>query len=180
MGHQIRTLMEQADIGGLLTGHVEIDEAYVGGRRSGGQRGRSAPGKTIVMGMKERGGRLAAQVIPDVRKDTLRDVVLQNVEPGSVVSTDELISYALLTGDGYTHGAVKHAAKEWSWYDYRTGNTFSTNSVEGFWRLFKASVRSTDIHVSAEKMPKYLAEFSYWSNHLAFGNAMFDLLISRV
>jgi transposase len=63
IGQQIRKLMEQADVGGLLTGRVEMDEAYVGGRRSGGKRGRGAPGKTIVMGMVERGGRMAAQVI---------------------------------------------------------------------------------------------------------------------
>lgn len=85
MGQQIRTLMEQADIGGLLTGHVEMEEAYVGGRRSGGKRGRGAPSKMIVMGMKERGGWIAARVIPDVRKDTLCHVVLKNLEPGSVV-----------------------------------------------------------------------------------------------
>jgi hypothetical protein len=62
--------------------------------------------------MAERGDRMAAQIVPDVRKETLRG------------------------------GAVKHAAKEWSWY-WRTSETFHTNSVEGFWRLFKASVRST-------------------------------------
>ncbi len=179
IGIQIRKLMEQADIGGLLTGHVEMDEAYVGGRRPG-KRGRGAAGKTIVMGMKERGGRVAAQVIPNVRKDTLRDVVLQNVEPGSIVSTDELMSYGLLTGDGFTHGAVKHGAKEWSYYDYRTGETFHTNSIEGFWKLFKNSVRSTHIHISGEKMPLYLAEFCYRTNHRQFGNGMFDLLLSRV
>jgi len=180
IGQQIRTLMEQADVGGLLTGHVEMDEAYVGGRRSGGKRGRGAPGKTIVMGMVERGGRIATQVIPDVRKNTLRDVVLENVEPGSVVSTDELMSYGLLTGDGFVHGSVKHGAKEWSYYDYRTGETFSTNTIEGFWKLFKASVRSTHIHISGEKMPKYLAEFAFRSNHRQFGNGMFDLLLSQV
>jgi transposase len=179
IGIQVRRLMEQADIGGLLTGHVEMDEAYVGGHRPG-RRGRGAAGKTIVMGMKERGGRIAAQVIPNVRKDTLRDVVLQNVEPGSVVSTDELMSYGLLTGDGFTHGAVKHGANEWSYYDYRTGETFHTNSIEGFWKLFKNSVRSTHIHISGEKMPLYLAEFCYRTNHRQFGNGMFDLLLSRV
>src|ERR1700726_682062 len=71
----------------------------------------------------EAGGRVAAQVIPDIRMKTLRDVVLENVAPGSVVSTDELMSYGLLTGDGFTHGAVKHGAKEWTYYDYRTGGT---------------------------------------------------------
>ncbi|MBV9858629.1 MAG: IS1595 family transposase [Alphaproteobacteria bacterium] len=178
IGQQIRKLMKEADVGGLLTGHVEMDEAYVGGRRSGGKRGRGAPGKTIVMGMIERdGGRMAAQVIPNVRKDTLRDVTLQNVEPGSVVSTDELMSYNLLSGDGYTHGRVSHAKGEWSWYDYRTKQTFHTNTVEGFWRLFKASVRSTHTHISPEKMPLYLAEFCYRSNHRASGNLMFDHLL---
>jgi transposase-like protein len=180
IGIQIRKLMESADIQGLLTGHVEMDEAYVGGRRSGGKRGRGAPGKAIVMGMKERGGRIAAQVIPDVRMATLRGVVLENVEPGAVVSTDELMSYGLLAGDGFVHGAVKHGAKEWSYYDYRTGETHSTNSIESFWHLFKASVRSTHIHLSREKLPLYLAEFCYRSNHRQFGNAMFDLLLSRV
>lgn len=107
-------------------------------------------------------------------------VMLEKVEPGSVVSTDELMSYGLLASDGFTHGAVKHSAKEWSWSDYRTGHTFSTNSVEGFWRLFKASVRSMHIHISAEKTPKYLAEFCYRSNHREFGSVMFDPLLSQV
>jgi transposase len=180
IGQQIRKLMEQADIGGLLAGHVEMDEAYVGGRRSGGKRGRGAEGKTIVMGMKERGGRLAAQVIPNVRKDTLRGVVLENVAPGSVVSTDELMSYGLLAGDGFIHGAVKHGAKEWSYYDYRTGETHSTNSIESFWHLFKYSIRSTHIQISREKLPLYLAEFVYRSNHRGMGNVMFDALLARL
>ena len=92
----------------------------------------------------------AAQVIPDVKKTTLRDVVLDNVEPGSIVSTDELMSYGLLTGDGYKHGMVKHGAKEWSYYDYRHDAAHNTNRVESFWRLFKKSVASTHIHISAK------------------------------
>ncbi|MDQ0510963.1 IS1595 family transposase [Ancylobacter amanitiformis] len=179
MGQQIRQLMEKADGFAMLQGHVEADEAYVGGHRPG-KRGRGAAGKTIVMGMKERGGRLTTEVIPDVKKATLRDVVNRNVEPGSVVSTDELMSYGLLTGDGYVHGSVKHGAKEWAYYDYRHGATHSTNSVEAFWRLFKASVRSTHIHVSGKYMGRYLSEFSFRSNHREMKNAMFDLLIGAI
>ncbi|PZR92474.1 MAG: IS1595 family transposase, partial [Hyphomicrobiales bacterium] len=117
IGHQIRSLMEKADAFEVLKGHVELDEAYVGGHRPG-KRGRGAEGKTIVMGLKERGGKIATQTISDVKKKTLRGVVLDNVEPGSIVSTDELMSYGLLTGDGYKHGAVEHGAKEWAYYDY--------------------------------------------------------------
>jgi len=70
-------------------------------------------------------------------------VILENVETGAVVSTDELMSYGLLSGDGFIHGAVKHGQKEWSYYDYRTGETHSTNNIESFWKLFKYSVRPT-------------------------------------
>ena len=93
IGQQIRDLTAKAqNFDALLSGHVELDEAYVGGRRSGGKRGRGAPGKTIVMGLASRDGNMKAVVIPDVKKDTLRNVVLDNVEPGSTVSTDELVS----------------------------------------------------------------------------------------
>lgn len=179
MGQQIRILMGKADGFDILQGHVELDEAYVGGHRPG-KRGRGAAGKTIVMGLKERSGKLATQVIPDIKKATLRGVVLQNVEPGAIVSTDELMSYGLLEGDGYQHGTVKHGAKEWAYYDYRHGATHHTNNVESFWRLFKRSVASTHIHVSGKYMDRYLGEFTFRSNHRARQNAMFDLLISAL
>jgi transposase-like protein len=156
-----------------------MDEAYVGGRRPG-KRGRGAEGKTIVMGMKEKGGRLRAEVIPNVKKDTLRGVVLENVEAGSTVSTDELMSYGLLTDDGYRHGRVAHGEKIWKVYDYRTGQWHDTNSIESFWKLFKHSVRSTHISVSGKYMERYLSEFAFRSNHRHLQNAMFDLIVSRV
>ena len=179
MGQQIRLLMAKADGFTMLQGHVELDEAYVGGRRPG-KRGRGAAGKTIVFGMKEREGRMATEIIPNVKKQTLRGATLRNVEPGSVVSTDELMSYGLLTGDGYTHGQVKHGAKEFAYYDYRHDVTHHTNHVENFWRLFKASVRSTHIHVSKDYMQRYLDEFTFRANHRGMQNAMFDLLIGAV
>ena len=59
----------------------ELDEAYVGGRRPG-KRGRGAAGKTIVFGMKQRGGRMETEIVPNVRKKTLREATLRTVEPG--------------------------------------------------------------------------------------------------
>lgn len=179
IGQQIRDLMTKSDGFQMLKGHVEADEAYVGGARRG-KRGRGAAGKTIVMGMKERGGCLQTEVIPDVRKPTLRAAFTANVEPGTVVSTDELMSYGLLTGDGFTHGTVKHGQKEYAFHDERTGITHHVNSVESFWKLFKASVRSTHIHVSTKHMQRYLSEFSFRSNHRERGNLMFDLVIGAV
>lgn len=180
IGQQIRDLMTKAQgFDALLAGHVELDEAYVGGRRSG-KRGRGAAGKTIVMGLAERDGRMKAVVIPNVKKDTLRDVVLANVDKGAVVSTDELYGYGLLTGDGYTHGAVKHGRKEYAFYDYRSGETFHVNTVEGFWKLFKASVRSTHIQISSKHMQRYLDEFTFRASNRHRVNGMFDLLVGAL
>ena len=180
MGQQIRTLMSKADGFEILQGHVELDEAYVGGKRSGGKRGGGAPGKTIVFGMKQRGGRMETEIVPNVRKKTLREATLRTVEPGSTVSTDELMSYGLLNADGYKHGQVRHGAKEFARYDSSTDVVHHTNHVESFWRLFKYSVASTHIHVSAKYMDRYLNEFTFRQNHRAKENAMFDLLIGAV
>lgn len=181
IGQQIRDLMAKTQtFDALLSGHVELDEAYVGGRKSGGKRGRGAPGKTIVMGLAERNGRIRAEVIPNVKKDTLRSVVLENVAEGTTVSTDELYSYNLLTGDGYQHGRVSHGKGEYAVYDYRSGNTFHVNTVEGFWRLFKASVRSTHVQISGKHMQRYLSEFTFRANHRERVNGMFDLLVGAL
>jgi transposase len=179
IGHQIRSLMEKADGFEMLKGHVELDEAYVGGKRSG-KRGRGAEGKTIVMGLKERGGPIKTEVIPNVKLDTLRGVMLVNVEKGATVSTDEMVSYGLLNGDGYQHGSVNHGRKEWAYYDWEHNATHHTQHVESFWRLFKKSIASTHIHVSQQWMQSYLGEFSFRSNHRQMKNAMFDLLIAAL
>jgi transposase len=94
MGQQIRQLMIKADGFEMLKGHVEVDEAYVGGRHPG-KRGRGAAGKTVVLGMKERDGRMQAMVVPDAKTSTLRPIVLDTIEKGSKVSTDELAAYDL-------------------------------------------------------------------------------------
>jgi transposase-like protein len=173
MGQHVRLLMAKADGFEMLQGHVEADEAYIGGHRPG-PRGRGARGKTIVMGMKERGGRTNTEVLQDVTTASLREAMFKNVERGTTVSTDEFYSYGLLKGEGYRHGMVKHGKKQWS------DGIHHTNSVESFWNLFKNSVRSTHISVSSKYMDRYLKEFTFRANHREMQNAMFDLLIASV
>ncbi len=173
MGQQIRDLMAKADGFTALRGHVEMDESYVGGHRTGA-RGRGALGKTIVFAMKQRGGRIIAETVPDARTATLKPIVLDTVEPGTKISTDEWPSYDLLTSYDYDHGQVKHSKKEYVRGEHHV------NNVESFWNLFKTSVRSTHIHVSQKHMNRYLREFSFRSNHRERGNLMFDLVVSAL
>jgi transposase len=82
-------------------------------------------------------------------------------------------------GDGYKHGHVRHKNKEYVGV-MSDGTKHHTNSVESLWRLFKASVRSTHIHVSSKYMDRYLKEFTFRSNRRGMQNAMFDLLIGPI
>jgi transposase len=179
IGQQIRKLMIKADGFEMLKGHVEADEAFIGGKHVGAGRGRGYDNKTAVLGIKERGGRIHTEVIPDTKKTTLRAIVNETVEKGAIVSTDEFVSDGLLKDDGYEHGAVDHSRKEWAWTDHQTGTKHHVNGVESFWKLFKDSI-TTHIHISEKYMDRYLGEFSFRSNHRQKKNAMFDLLIAAL
>ena len=179
MGQQIRTLMAKADGFEMLQGHVEVDEAYIGGYRAGGGPGKGK-NKTIVLGIVERGGRTIAKSVPNLKMDSVRPFIYENIKAGSAVSTDEANIYDLLSSAGYDHKSVNHSKKEWTKFNYRRGEYHHTNSVESFWRLFKNSIRSTHIHVSEKYMDVYLKEFTFRSNHRGMVNAMFDLLIASV
>ena len=180
IGMQIRKLTENTEnFDALLSGHVEIDEAYVGGRAVGVGTGNFRAHKTTVMAIMERNGGMVAKVVPNARTVSLRPIVLDHVAKGTTVSTDELRSYGLLTKDGYRHGRVNHGAGEYARYVCKS-LTFHTNTVEGFWRLFKASVRSTHVHVSPKHMQRYLNEFAFRVNHRERVNGMFDLLVGAL
>ena len=155
IGHELRKYIARVDGDDGLSGHVEVDETMIGGRRKGGKRRRGAPGKTLVFGMVEREGNMITRVVQNIRRKTLEAHILENVAHGSRISSDELASYAKLARHGYTHRTVNHSAEEWA-----RGNTH-VNTAEGYWSRLKNSIKGTHVHVSAKHLPKYLAEFEY-------------------
>jgi transposase len=177
IGMQIRKLIGTVDEFVALKGHVEIDETLMGGPRPMAQR---MSNKTTILGMKERGGRMVTEIIPDTKLPTLRKAVLMTVQPHTTISTDEHKGYNLLSTSDYQHGRVNHSADEWAKTDPETGVRHHVQHVEAFWRLFKYSVKSTHIHISQKLMQHYLDEFTFRSNHREMGNAMFDLIVGAV
>jgi predicted RNA-binding Zn-ribbon protein involved in translation (DUF1610 family) len=176
MCHELRKLMVTADDHGPMSGHVEIDETLVGGRkrRIPGEKNRK-PGRTgkqaIVFGMVERGGIIRAGTIPDIKQTTLEPIILANVVQGSTISTDELRSYGDLKYP-YTHGTVKHFQEQW------VSGIHHTNTIEGHWARLKLSIRGTHVHVSAKHLWKYVGEFSYRRNMRHSHEAMFNRLVA--
>jgi transposase-like protein len=126
------------------------------------------------MGLKQRGGRLHTQVIPDTKTVTFEAVVTRQVQDGATISTDEHKSYGLQEVSSYNLGNVNHSAGEYARGEHHT------NNLESFWKLFKTSIASTHIHISRKHFDMYLREFTFRSNHRARENAMFDLLVASL
>lgn len=169
MCHQVRLLMGVKD-GTVLTGHVEVDETYNGGKRKG-KRGRGAAGKSVVFGMLQREGEIRAEVVANVKRVTLMPILEQNVVKGSRVSSDELRSYTGLSAAGYQHGSVNHSAKQF------VNGDDHTQSIEGFWSRLKLSIRGTHVHVSKQHLQKYVDEFAFRFNQREEPANMFDRLL---
>jgi transposase-like protein len=156
MGHEIRKYMAKVDGDDGLSGHVEIDETYVGGKSDGA--GFFVNKKVAVLGMVQRGGEIVAKVIPNNHKTTILPLVEQTVAKGTTVSTDQFRAYQPLNAMGYKHSSVNHSRDEWD-----RGETH-TQTIESFWSRLKASIRGTHVQVSRKQLQKYVGEFEFRFN----------------
>jgi transposase len=187
MFNKIRSLLDQDDgENGPLSGTVEADETFIGGKakwKNQGRpvgKGRGPVGKTAVHGMAQRAkdgkpGRVVAKVVPDVAERTLPPRVEAKVLPASVVYTDEWRPYDRLEGMGYQHSRVNHSQKV-----YVAGDVH-TNTIEGFWSLAKRGISGVYHSVSTQHLQSYLDEYAFRYNHRDVGGrGMFDAFLSRV
>ena len=147
---------------GPLSGDVEVDETYVGGKpRYKGQskRGRGT-NKTPVLAMVERNGRVKTKPVPNVTGQTLKAAIRESVDTSSRIITDENSAYRGIGPefDG-GHESVCHSRKE-----YVRGDIHS-NTIEGFFSQVKRGLNGIYHSVSKEHLHRYLAEFEFRYNH---------------
>ena len=172
MAKQIRKLFEENK--DALSGIVELDETYVGGKGGNNKRGRGSENKTPVFGMVERKGAIKARVTVDTKRKTVMPIIRQNVTIGTEIMTDEYLPYKSLIKEGYNHQTVTHGARE-----YVRGNVH-TNTLEGFWSQMKRSINGTYHAVSPKYLQTYVDEFSYRYNARLASEPLFSLLLAQV
>lgn len=179
IGHQLRDLMAaraKAQNPGPLSGHVEMDETYIGGKIKVAKRGKGnyLKNKSTVFGMVQRNGALRSMVVENERRETLLPIVQKNVAEGTTVSTDMHGSYKPLKGLGYKHGRVNHNIEEW------VRGIHHTNTIEGFWSHLKRGIKSTHASVSRKHLQRYVNEFSFRFNNRDNPADMFNRLVKQV
>lgn len=160
MLHRIRLAMQSGSLD-KLSGNVEVDETYIGGlaknmhkaKREAKIQGRGSVGKTAVMGLLERGGRVLAKVIERTDRETLHAEVKASVETGANLFTDEWRSYRGLDSE-YVHEVINHGV------EYVRGH-IHTNGIENFWSLLKRTIKGTYVSVEPFHLGRYLDEQIY-------------------
>ena len=171
----------QGKNGGKLSGEIEADESFIGGKarnmhahkRAEKIHGRGPDGKAIVAAVLERGGEIRAQVVKTRRKPDLQAMVRENVEAGSNIYTDALKSYEGL--DEFTHQVVDHAET------YVNGQ-IHTNGCENFRSLLKRGLKGTYVSVEPFHLHRYIVEQALRYNNRKNMNdsERFDLTVSQI
>jgi len=170
MLHRIRLAMQCGSfvkLGGN-GGEVEVDETYIGGKarnmHAKVRRRRNVKdigAKSMVMGAIERGGKVYAQVVPNRKKETIKDVIFPMIEQGTTVYTDEFPAYVYATKDvEFEHKVINHLEK------YVDGN-IHTNGIENFWSCLKRGLGGTYIAVEPFHLFRYVDEQAFRFNNRA-------------
>jgi transposase-like protein len=172
LGHRIREAMrtgELAPMGGA-GGIVEVDETFFG-RKEGFEAKRGWPHhKNTVLTLVERGGAARSFHIEDATKEQIAPIVRENIAHESYLMTDEARRYERLGREFANHGVVDHSRQEYAYVDHQSGVTVSTNTVEGYYGIFKRGMIGVYQHCGEQHLHRYLAEFDFrYSNRVRLG-----------
>ncbi len=161
--HKLKQVVLERDAAKHLTGRVEIDDAYVGGERTSGKRGRGAPGKTPFVAAAEttpqgKPSRIKLRRVEGFYNRSIEAFVRAALDPGCSVVTDGLGCFGAVTRAGCTHevvvtGSGPAAAQTvtFKWVNTALGN-------------IKSALTGTYRSISSKHVPRYLAEFEYRFN----------------
>jgi transposase-like protein len=167
--HRVRFAMTDKNPS-LLKGIIEADETYVGGKPRGHREGRSNAHSTMserisaawakkapVFGIKERGGRVRAQAMPQIKQDKVERVLWNNIDRDNSRLMSDEHPYYMHISKALPHDVIRHKS------EYVRGEVH-TQGIESFWALLKRGLLGTYHHVDAGYLNQYVQEFAFRSN----------------
>lgn len=155
--HRIRYAMGTDPKDPKLSGTVEVDETYVGGK---GELRTKHLRKAPVVALIERDGNMRTAVVSNVTQKTLRKAITECVDKGAILNTDDSLVYRKRFQDYARHDVVKHRRLEYTRKN-PDGSMSGINHCESFFSLLKRGVHGSWHHVSREHLPKYAGEFQF-------------------
>lgn len=168
MMHRIRECFHiEDDI--QMEGVLELDESFCGGKNKNRHKGKKIPmstgrafkDKTPVLGVLERGKTVKCFVIPDTKRETIQPIIRRIIKPWSTIVSDEWSAYKGLD-DAYDHHIVDHSRKQ---YVNPDNPEIHTNTIEGFWGIFKRGYNGIYNWMSRKNLQRYMDEFAFRYNH---------------
>ena len=162
LAHRVREAMREGKVPGGLGGKnkvVEADETFVGGKARNKAFG-DPPKKEAVFALVEREGKVHSFHVPAVNAKTLRPILVTHADRDSYLMTDESGAYVRVGREFSGHGTVNHSIKE-----YVRGKFWHTNTVEGYFSIFKRGIGGIYQHCSQQHLKRYLGEFDFRYNH---------------
>jgi transposase-like protein len=166
LGHRIREAMRDGSLApmGGAGGIVEVDETYIG-KKDGFEVKQGPFHKNAVLTLVERGGSARSFHIENATKEAIVPIVRANIARESHVMTDEASRYQKVGREFAGHGVVDHSRGEYGYRDRQTGEKINTNTVEGFYSIFKRGMIGIYQHCSERHLHRYLAEFDFRYSH---------------
>lgn len=162
LAHRIREAVREGKIPGGMGGPnkvVEADETWVGGKAKNAKRGAPIPEKGPVLSLVERDGSVRSFHLPAVSRNTLRPILVTQIDRKSYLMTDENLAYIKIGREFSGHGKVNHSIDE-----YVRGTFWHTNTVEGYFSILKRGITGVYQHVSRQHLKRYLGEFDFRYN----------------
>ncbi len=173
--HRIRAAMKEAVDRPMLDGTVEMDETYIGGKNRGRGKRNKNENKTVVIGIRQRGGELRLFAPEDVSSGTLAKYIKENVSADvDVIVTDEFVAYPKAMIQSGIHGS-KHETIKHQDHVYVRGDVH-TNTIESAFSLLKRGILGTWHKISAKHLPAYLDEMTFRFNRRKNANLFLDTL----
>ena len=166
LDHRIRLMLED-EYAGKLSGTIEMDETFIGGKLKNMHKSKKPKGtgfsgiaggamaKTIVVGMLERKGRVKAEVVAERTQPTLHALVNKHIQDGATLVTDEWGGYK---GTNFQHQIINHAV------EYVNG-LVHTQGIENFWSLLKRGLKGTYVSVEPFHLFRYIDEQAFRYNN---------------